>query len=150
MSQLRDTLSKYISATQKNLDPEIHEMVLEKMEDRITKEIIQQEAEKIHLLAQEKRQKEIEQEKEKKFHAYTKAASEAFWTAVILALLVGIAVNQITELILMTKGDNSLPGTWGTIVIIVVLVYIVFKIVFINQIERYIDEHSKDKVDSDE
>ena len=49
---------------------------------------------------------------------------ELMWSGFILAFLVGIAVNQVTDLIGFCKGTIEKTAVWQTIVILVVLVAI--------------------------
>ena len=73
------------------------------MEEEIVKEIIEQEVAKIESRARELERKRMEKERHEKMAQRIKDAERTFWIVVVLGLMIGLAGNQITEIISSAK-----------------------------------------------
>lgn len=67
------------------------------------------------------------------------------WNGFLIAFLVGLAVNQITDLIGYWKGSVSLSSLMPTLIITVVLVAICMGLYFYNMVKDTVDMYKKIK-----
>lgn len=67
------------------------------------------------------------------------------WNGFLIAFLVGLAVNQITDLIGYWKGSVSLSSLMPTLIITVILVAICMGLYFYNMIKETVDIYKKIK-----
>ena len=86
-------------------------------------------------------QKEIEKERDKQ---QIREIRKLMWAGFFVAFLVGLAVNQVTEIIAYLKGDST--TIWVTVLISVVLLLIcigIYLYSFLNDVKNYFDHKSK-------
>lgn len=145
MSKLHDTLEKYISS-QKGIPSELMPYALSKLEEEITKEIVHQRAAEIDAEVEKKRKRRQEQEARIKASKSIDTAFHAFWTVVVLGLLLGLLGNQVTDLISGAKG-SSVGWTIGIIVLISIFIYLIYEIEFLSQAKQVIDDLLKKEQD---
>ena len=128
MSKLHDTLEKYIAT--RNIDPELKNYALADMENQIVQEIVAQKAAEIDKATLELQRKRMEQERHEKIEQRIKEAERTFWIVVVLGLMIGLAGNQITELVSLTKewvGGSHLVGTIVVVGLLLLGAYLVFE-----------------------
>lgn len=128
MSKLHDTLEKYIAT--RNIDPELKNYALADMENQIVQEIVAQKAAEIDKATLELQRKRMEQERHEKITQRIKDAERTFWVVAVLGLMIGLAGNQITELVSLTKewvGGSRLVGTIVVVGLLFLGVYLVFE-----------------------
>ena len=135
MSKLRNVLENNFQHEMPNLkDPAYKKIIIDKLESDIRQEIILEEAERI-AEAKEKEQtlRNIER------------IRDNFWTIVVIGILVGVAGNQITELIAF--GKCGLPIGWTVLlaVLLIGIMYFCFWTKYLKQasieIRRFKDEN---------
>lgn len=140
MSKLRDTLEKYILT--QGIKKEYQQYVLEKMEEEIVQEIVKQKVQEINDKAKaEREQEEVSQRID--------SARNAFWTVVVLGLLLGLLGNQITELISDTKG-TSVAVTWILVLVMILSVYAIYEIAYLSQAKAIINKWLKKRQEDNE
>ena len=140
MSKLRDTLEKYILT--QHIEQEYQQYVLEKMEEEIVQEIVKQKVQEINDKAKaEREQEEVSQRID--------SARNAFWTVVVLGLLLGLLGNQITELISDTKG-TSVAVTWILVLVMILSVYAIYEIEYLSQAKAIINKWLKKRQEDNE
>lgn len=140
MSKLRDTLEKYILT--QHIEQEYQQYVLEKMEEEIVQEIVKQKVQEINDKAKtEREQEEVSQRID--------SARNAFWTVVVLGLLLGLLGNQITELISDTKG-TSVAVTWILVLVMILSVYAIYEIAYLSQAKAIINKWLKKRQEDNE
>lgn len=140
MSKLRDTLEKYILT--QHIEQEYQQYVLEKMEEEIVQEIVKQKVQEINDKAKaEREQEEVSQRID--------SARNAFWTVVVLGLLLGLLGNQITELISDTKG-TSVAVTWILVLVMILSVYAIYEIAYLSQAKAIINKWLKERQEDNE
>ena len=128
MSKLHDTLEKYIAT--RDIDPELKNYALADMENQIVQEIVAQKAAEIDKATLELQRKRMEQERHEKITQRIKDAERTFWVVAVLGLMIGLAGNQITELVSLTKewvGGSRLVGTIVVVGLLFLGVYLVFE-----------------------
>ena len=138
MSKLHDTLEKYYSV--RNSDPEFKEPALAYMEEEIVKEIIEQEVAKIESRARELERKRMEKER------HEKMAQRTFWIVVVLGLMIGLAGNQITEIISSAKEQFEVNPMIPTMLVTVAIaygIYLIFQRHYISTAVDLINEFAR-------
>lgn len=140
MSKLRDTLEKYILTQE--IKKEYQNYVLKQMEEEIVQEIVAQKAEEINAKARAKKEQE-------EVHQRIQSARTAFWTVLVLGLLIGLLGNQLTELIASAK-DGSAAATWLLALAMIALIYIIYKVEYLSQAEDIINKWLKRELEDDE
>ena len=140
MSKLRDTLEKYIST--QDIPKEYQQPVLEKIEEEIIQEIVEQKVQEVYDKAKARREQEEVSQR-------INSARNAFWTVVVLGLLLGLLGNQITELISSTKG-TSVVATWILVIVMMVCVYVIYEIVYLSQAKDVINKWLKKEKEDNE
>lgn len=139
MSKLHDTLEKYIAT--RNIDPEFKNYALADMENQIVQEIVAQKAAEIDKATLELQRKRMEQERHEKIEQRIKEAERTFWIVVVLGLMIGLAGNQLTEMIASLKDVidfNRLVITLAFTVLFLGGVYLVFKWEYIRTADEFI------------
>ena len=139
MSKLHDTLEKYIAT--RNIDPELKNYALADMENQIVQEIVAQKAAEIDKATLELQRKRMEQERHEKIEQRIKEAERTFWIVVVLGLMIGLAGNQLTEMIASLKDVidfNRLVITLAFTVLFLGGVYLVFKWEYIRTADEFI------------
>lgn len=139
MSKLHDTLGKYIAT--RNIDPELKNYALADMENQIVQEIVAQKAAEIDKATLELQRKRMEQERHEKIEQRIKEAERTFWIVVVLGLMIGLAGNQLTEMIASLKDVidfNRLVITLAFTVLFLGGVYLVFKWEYIRTADEFI------------
>ena len=139
MSKLHDTLEKYIAT--RNIDPELKNYALADMENQIVQEIVAQKAAEIDKATLELHRKRMEQERHEKIEQRIKEAERTFWIVVVLGLMIGLAGNQLTEMIASLKDVidfNRLVITLAFTVLFLGGVYLVFKWEYIRTADEFI------------
>lgn len=139
MSKLHDTLEKYIAKC--NIDPELKEYALADMENEIIQDIIEQRAAEIENAALELQRKRLEKERHETIARRIKDAERTFWVIVVLGLMIGLAGNQLTEMIASLKDVidlNRLVITLAFTVLFLGGVYLVFKWEYIRTADEFI------------
>ena len=132
MSTLHDTLTEYLSTQEGS--PKLKKLAIEQLENRITQEIVEQEATKIENKALELQRERTEKERYEKINQRIKDAERTFLVVVVLGLMIGLAGNQITEIISSIKEQfevNRAMVSFG------ITVFIAFGIYFVVQ-QQYI------------
>ena len=115
MSTLHDTLTEYLSTQEGS--PKLKKLAIEQLENRITQEIVEQEATKIENKALELQR------------------ARTFLVVVVLGLMIGLAGNQITEIISSIKEQFEVNRTILTLIFTAVIaygVYLIFKRQYIS------------------
>ena len=133
MSTLHDTLTEYLSTQEGS--PKLKKLAIEQLENRITQEIVEQEATKIENKALELQRERIEKERHEKMAQRIKDAERTFWIVVVLGLMIGLAGNQITEIISSIKEQFEVNRTILTLIFTAVIaygVYLIFKRQYIS------------------
>lgn len=133
MSTLHDTLTEYLSTQEGS--PKLKKLAIEQLENRITQEIVEQEATKIENKALELQRERIEKERHEKMAQRIKDAERTFWIVVVLGLMIGLAGNQITEIISFVKEKfevNRTQVSFGITVFIACGIYFVFQRQYIS------------------
>lgn len=141
MSTLHDTLTEYLSAQEGS--SKIKKLAIEQLEDRITREIIEQEAAKIENKALELRRKRMEQERHEKMEQRIKEAERTFWLVVVLGLMIGLAGNQLTEIISSVKELFEVNQTIPTLIVTVAIacgIYFVIQRQYISTATELIND----------
>ncbi|MBF1662766.1 MAG: hypothetical protein ACFNLF_04290 [Selenomonas noxia] len=144
MSKLHDTLEKYYSV--RNSDPEFKEPALAYMEEEIVKEIIEQEVAKIESRARELERKRMEKERHEKMAQRIKDAERTFWIVVVLGLMIGLAGNQITEIISSAKEQFEVNPMIPTMLVTVAIaygIYLIFQRHYISTAVDLINEFAR-------
>lgn len=140
MSKLRDTLEKYIST--QDIPEEYQQLVLEKIEEEIIQEIVEQKVQEVYDKAKARREQEEVSQR-------INSARNAFWTVVVLGLLLGLLGNQITELISSTKG-TSVVATWILVIVMMGCVYVIYEMVYLSQAKDVINKWLKKEKEDNE
>ena len=133
MSTLHDTLTEYLSTQEGS--PKLKKLAIEQLENRITQEIVEQEATKIENKALELQRERTEKERYEKINQRIKDAERTFWIVVVLGLMIGLAGNQITEIISSIKEQFEVNRTILTLIFTAVIaygVYLIFKRQYIS------------------
>ena len=133
MSTLHDTLTEYLSTQEGS--PKLKKLAIEQLENRITQEIVEQEATKIENKALELQRERIEKERHEKMAQRIKDAERTFLVVVVLGLMIGLAGNQITEIISSIKEQFEVNRTILTLIFTAVIaygVYLIFKRQYIS------------------
>lgn len=112
------------------------------MEEEIVQEIVKQKVQEINDKAKaEREQEEVSQRID--------SARNAFWTVVVLGLLLGLLGNQITELISDTKG-TSVAVTWILVLVMILSVYAIYEIAYLSQAKAIINKWLKKRQEDNE
>ena len=127
MSKLHDTLEKYIAT--RNIDPELKNYALADMENQIVQEIVAQKAAEIDKATLELQRKRMEQERHEKIEQRIKEAERTFWIVVVLGLMIGLAGNQLTEIISSVKEQIEVNRTIPTLIVIVAIAYGIYFVI---------------------
>lgn len=127
MSKLHDTLEKYLDT--KKIEPELKDYALTEMEKEIVQEIIEQEAAKIENKVLELQRKRMEKERHEKIEQRIKEAERTFWIVVVLGLMIGLAGNQLTEIISSVKEQIEVNRTIPTLIVIVAIAYGIYFVI---------------------
>jgi hypothetical protein len=133
MSTLHDTLTEYLSTQEGS--PKLKKLAIEQLENRITQEIVEQEATKIENKALELQRERTEKERYEKINQRIKDAERTFLVVVVLGLMIGLAGNQITEIISSIKEQFEVNRTILTLIFTAVIaygVYLIFKRQYIS------------------
>lgn len=133
MSTLHDTLTEYLSSQEGS--PKLKKLAIEQLENRITQEIVEQEATKIENKALELQRERTEKERYEKINQRIKDAERTFLVVVVLGLMIGLAGNQITEIISSIKEQFEVNRTILTLIFTAVIaygVYLIFKRQYIS------------------
>lgn len=133
MSKLHDTLEKYIAKC--SIDPELKDYALAEMENEIVREIIEQRAAEIDNAVLELQRKRMEKERHEKITQRIKDAERTFLVVVVLGLMIGLAGNQITEILSFVKEQIEVNRTILTLIFTAVIacgVYLIFKRQYIS------------------
>ena len=139
MSKLRNILKSnlcYEKANAKNytMKAEYEAIVIDKLEEDIKQEIILEEAERV-----------IEAEEKERTIRNIDRLKEAFWTVVIIGVLVGVTGNQVTELISCVKPDKAIVLTLLLSMVLIVIMYIYFWITYLRQATDEIEKFKEKK-----
>lgn len=118
MSKLRKLLKTQVHF--ENIDEKYKDIVLDRLEEEIKQDIIQEEAIRIAEVG--------EVERLLKNAEYIK---EAFWTVVIIGILVGVTANQFTELVSSIK-----TSVIHTVILAVVLLVVMYALFWVNYIRK--------------
>ena len=141
MSKLHDTLEKYIAT--RNIDPELKNYALADMENQIVQEIVAQKAAEIDKATLELQRKRMEQERHEKIEQRIKEAERTFWIVVVLGLMIGLAGNQITEIISSVKELFEVNQTIPTLIVTVAIacgIYFVIQRQYISTATELIND----------
>ena len=139
MSKLHDTLEKYIAT--RDIDPELKNYALADMENQIVQEIVAPKAAEIDKATLELQRKRLEKERHETIARRIKDAERTFWVIVVLGLMIGLAGNQLTEMIASLKDVidlNRLVITLAFTVLFLGGVYLVFKWEYIRTADEFI------------
>lgn len=144
MSELRSLLERYVSMDS-NVEERLQRITVEALETRITDEIVQQEAERINELSAKLKKEADEREANANLSKRIRAASRAFRTVVLIGLLVGLAGNQLTDLITMLKEYSTceisvLKSTVLTAGLILFIIFVLYKIEYVDQASEMIEK----------
>lgn len=141
MSKLHDTLEKYIAT--RDIDPELKNYALANMENQIVQEIVAQKAAEIDKATLKLQRKRMEQERHEKIEQRIKEAERTFWIVVVLGLMIGLAGNQITEIISSVKEQfevNRAMVSFGITVFIACGIYFVIQRQYISTATELIND----------
>lgn len=111
------------------------------MENEIIQDIIEQRAAEIENAALELQRKRLEKERHETIARRIKDAERTFWVIVVLGLMIGLAGNQLTEMIASLKDVidlNRLVITLAFTVLFLGGVYLVFKWEYIRTADEFI------------
>lgn len=118
MSKLRDLLKTQVCL--EATDEKYRDIVIDRLEEEIRQEIIQEEAIRI-----------AETEETEHLLKNAEQIKEAFWTIVIIGILVGVTANQITELATSIKTSMI-----HTAILAVVLLAVMYALFWANYIRK--------------
>lgn len=133
MSKLHDTLERYLDT--KKIDPELKDYALTEMENEIVREIIEQKAVEFDNAVHKLQRERTEKERYEKINQRIKDAERTFLVVVVLGLMIGLAGNQITEIISSVKEQFEVNRTILTLIstgVIACGVYLIFKRQYIS------------------
>lgn len=123
MSKLRDVLEKNFQNEEVDAEElKYKDIILDRLEDEIRQEIILEEAERV-----------VKAEEKERLIGKADVLRNAFWTVVIVGILVGVTGNQVTELISLFKQGLDFCWTILLIIILVAIMYIYFWVEYLNQ-----------------
>lgn len=138
-STLDKVVSEYVhnNAEEKQEKPDI----LVAAEEAIKKKIIDEIRSEISAEEYIKARAEVEaEENENKLEEL----KEIIWSGFCVAFLVGLLVNQVTDVITYLKG-GSMPWTVGVIIILMLLCFVVFLCMFIARVKKIYDAIKKSR-----
>lgn len=137
---LHQTLKDYLNITEPNT--KYKDIIIKRLEDEITREIINENIEEIQIREKEAFKKKILKEK-------LQNAKEVAFTAIVIGFFVGLLVNQFTDIITWGKlnaGKSAHIVTGFCIIGILGIIYFLYKCWFVDKISNILNE-DKDKND---
>lgn len=149
-----ETYAKYVIHDDKTSEEiKLRNLAIARLEQIITDEIVRNEASRIEALQRKEHEEYLQKERQANLAKRIKDARNAFWTVMVLGLIIGLIGNQFTDIISFCKGEPHSAGfiLWTILVIIIlfVVVYFVFKHEYLDKaieiIERFIQEGMKKK-----
>ena len=137
---LHQTLKDYLNITEPNT--KYKDIIIKRLEDEITREIINENIEEIQIREKEAFKKKILKEK-------LQNAKEVAFTAIVIGFFVGLLVSQFTDIITWGKlnaGESAHIVTGFCIIGILGIIYFLYKCWFVDKISNILNE-DKDKND---
>ena len=146
MTKKLDTMiESYIAVKEKDLETipesdreEYLELLREKIKKMVVEEVKQEYKAQVMADAESDVQQRISDNR-------ISQLKNLMWNGFLIAFLVGLAVNQITDLIGYWKGSVSLSSLMPTLIITVILVAICMGLYFYNMIKETVDIYKKIK-----
>lgn len=146
MTKKLDTMiESYIAVKEKDLEtiPESdREEYLELLREKIKKMVVEEVKQEYKAQVMADAESDIQQRISDNRISQLK---NLMWNGFLIAFLVGLAVNQITDLIGYWKGSVSLNSLMPTLIITVILVAICMGLYFYNMIKETVDIYKKIK-----
>lgn len=146
MTKKLDTMiESYIAVKEKDLEtiPESdREEYLELLREKIKKMVVEEVKQEYKAQVMADAESDIQQRISDNRISQLK---NLMWNGFLIAFLVGLAVNQITDLIGYWKGSVSLSSLMPTLIITVILVAICMGLYFYNMIKETVDIYKKIK-----
>lgn len=146
MTKKLDTMiESYIAVKEKDLEtiPESdREEYLELLREKIKKMVVEEVKQEYKAQVMADAESDIQQRISDNRISQLK---NLMWNGFLIAFLVGLAVNQITDLIGYWKGNVSLNSLMPTLIITVILVAICMGLYFYNMIKETVDIYKKIK-----
>ena len=150
MSKLHDTLAKYVDSMNFGHLSEGNERFLKEaavrdLEQQIIREIVQQKAGEIYAEADRKRKEALKLEQQQEQARKIRDAQTAFWTVIVLGILIGLVGNQLTELFSFLKDavKMELPVLISTIFLtggLSFVIYHIYQSVYLGKAAELIEE----------
>lgn len=144
MTKKLDTMiESYIAVKEKDLEtiPESdREEYLELLREKIKKMVVEEVKQEYKAQVMADAESDIQQRISDNRISQLK---NLMWNGFLIAFLVGLAVNQITDLIGYWKGSVSLSSLMPTLIITVILVAICMGLYFYNMIKETVDIYKK-------
>ena len=142
---LRQVLEKYVPEKIPDESQAEQEAIISALEDKIANEIVSEKSDELTSLQIKKLQKEREKIAAERLHNAIEQVKNVLVTGCLIGILIGLLVNQATDLISLGKGvspDMPLAGTIGIIIllsiVIVIVIHVLYKCAEAGIVEKYL------------
>lgn len=143
---LRQILEKYVPSKLSDQSKAEQETIISALEIEIAKEIISEKSDELTSLQIKKLQEERKKMAAERLHNSIEQIKSVLVTGCLIGILIGLLVNQATDLISLGKGvspDMPFTGTVGIIILLLLAIIIVIYILYRYTVARIVEKYLK-------